>query len=166
VITAMAVLDFMAVVILLVVAMALMVPDGEQGLGAPEIAGAGLLALIAGLNVVAGMGLLHLEEYGRRSQLGLVALCLPAVPVGTVVAILLWLYLRGKATRLVFSGRSRFSSAEAAELAKPSQLRGLALAAVVMGLVLASLALIGIGFIFVTAMVEAMASGEVVGWWA
>jgi hypothetical protein len=166
VITAMAVLDFMIGAILLVFSLVLTAPDDQKCPGVGALAGAGVLALVAGLTVVAGMGLLHLEEYGRRSQLGLVALCLPAVPVGTLIAILLWVYLRAKATRLIFSGRSRLSPAESAELAKPSQLRGLALTAVVIGLVLAGLVLILMGVGVVGGIVAALPAREASGWWA
>jgi hypothetical protein len=133
--------------------------DGE-GPGPALVASAGVGALIAGLAVVAGMGLLKLEEYGRRTQLGLAIVGLPFVPVGTAVSILLWIYLTRPGVRLLFSGRSDLSPDEATTVARAARDQGLALAAAVLGLATAALVVLMLASVFVAGFVSALQSSS------
>jgi hypothetical protein len=88
--------------------------------------------------VIAGMGLLQLEEYGRRTQIGLSVLALPLLPVGTLVAILLYGYLAKEPTRRLFAGEDA-AGGHPRESRGTGSAHGLALAGVVLGFILAGL---------------------------
>jgi transglutaminase-like putative cysteine protease len=142
VLTALAVLDFLAAAILLSPAAAVAQRLRHEGDHSLLLAGAGASALLAGLAVAAGMGLWQVEEYGRRTQMGLLALGLPLVPVGTFLSILLYLYLAKPGTRLLFAGWRDLSPEEADEASRPSAEQRLAMAAAGLGLILAVVALL------------------------
>jgi hypothetical protein len=144
VLVALAVLDFLAAVIALAPAAAAAGAFSRQHPSAPLLAAAGLAALLSGLAVVAGVGLLQLEAYGLRTQVALSALGLPLVPVGTLIAALLLAYLRKPATRALFSPRGEKPARDAGEAPRASDGEGLALAAVVIGLVLAGMLLLAL----------------------
>jgi hypothetical protein len=153
VLTALAVLDFLSAAIALAPAAAAAGRLHRDGSHAGILAAAGACALLAGVAVVAGMGLWQLEEYGRRTQLGLAVLGLPLVPVGTFMSILVLGYLAKPGTRLLFSGRSQLSPDEAAEVSRAAGDQGLAMAAAVVGLVLAGLVLLGLAAAFLVRLV-------------
>jgi hypothetical protein len=140
VLTALAALDFVWAGTLLTPAAYAATRLARNDSSPAQLAAIGGLALLAGVAIVAGMGLLQLEEYGRRTQLGLAALALPLVPLGTLVAILLYVYLARPRTRLLFAG----PDAPAAADEPPGREHGLALAAVVLGFVVAAAAIVGI----------------------
>lgn len=108
------------------------------------VAGAGVGALLAGVAVVTGIGLLQLKEYGRRGQLGLAVVGLPLVPFGTVVSILLAVYLTRPRVRLLFAGERVLSTAEQDALANAVEDQGLAMAAALVGLAAAAIVLLAL----------------------
>lgn len=155
VLVALGVLDFLAAVIALAPAAAVAGAFGRQQPSATLLAAAGLAALLSGLAVVAGVGLLQLEAYGLRTQLALAALGLPLVPVGTLIGALLLSYLRKPATRALFSPRGSQVAHDAGEAPRPSEGEGLALAAVVIGLVLAGMLLLALVGTFLVRLLAA-----------
>ncbi len=157
VLTALAVLDFLSAAIALAPAAAAAGRLHRDGNHAVILAVAGACALLAGVAVMAGMGLWQLEEYGRRTQLGLAVIGLPLVPVGTFMSILVLAYLAKPGTRLLFSGRSRLSPDEAAEVSRAAGDQGLAMAAAVVGLVLAGLVLLGLAAALLVRLVTDLA---------
>ena len=155
-VTLVALLDFAAAALALAPAAAVAGTLGTgAGPGSALVAGAGAGALLAGLAVVAGMGLLQLEEFGRRAQLGLGLVGLPIIPVGTTVSILLWVYLTRPGTRLLFSGRSDLSPAEVASLTRATKDQGLAVAGAVLGLAATVMALLLLGSLFLVRVLAA-----------
>src|SRR5262245_54757616 len=65
-----------------------------------------VLGLIAvSLQVACGIGLWTLRSWGRSLQIGLACIGLFAFPVGTVVAILMLLYLTTPGIKIVFGGK-------------------------------------------------------------
>jgi hypothetical protein len=142
VLTALAALDFVWAGTLLTPAAYAATRLARNDSSPAQLAAIGGLALLAGVAIVAGMGLLQLEEYGRRTQLGLAALALPLVPLGTLVAILLYVYLTRPRTRLLFEGPDAPAAPEADE--PPGREHGLAMAAVVLGFVVAAAVIVAI----------------------
>jgi hypothetical protein len=65
-------------------------------------------ALFAGggglLSVVVGFGLLKLQNWARWAAIVLAILGLPGFPVGTVIGILILIYLLGDEARIAFEG--------------------------------------------------------------
>jgi hypothetical protein len=136
VLTALAALDFVWAGIVLAPAAVLATRLARNDSTPAQLVTIGALALLSGVAVVAGMGLIQLEEYGRKTQLGLSALLLPLVPLGTLVAILLYAYLGKPRTRWLFAGPG--APAPPGADAPPGREHGLALAAVVLGFLVAA----------------------------
>jgi hypothetical protein len=131
---------------------------------APLVVAAGVGALLAGVAVVTAVGLLQLEEYGRRGQLGLAIVGLPLVPFGTAVSILLAIYLTRPRVRLLFARRGALSPAGQAALAHAAGDQGLAIAAAVVGLTAAAIVLLALFSAFLMNLLAALPPSS--GVWA
>jgi len=111
-VTLLAVLQFIAGggALLLVVIMAF-VTAKEPVSGAIA---SGVIALFAILHIVCGIGLLKLRPWGRVLQIILAFIGLLAIPLGTIIAILILVYMFRPNIVLLFSGRKpeEFTSAE------------------------------------------------------
>ncbi len=89
------------------------------GLGKPAAMAIGAaLLLLAGLNLATAVGLFRLKGYGRHLLFVLSCLGLLAVPIGTLISILLLIYLTRPGARVLFSGvdPSRLSGDQVAAL--------------------------------------------------
>lgn len=106
-ISLLAVLQFIAATFwflfgLLLLAAALFSPDADS----TSVLVAGLLIWgLAALQLACGLGLWRLQSYGRTIQLILGWIGLLGFPVGTVISILILLYLFKPGIKLLFSGR-------------------------------------------------------------
>jgi len=148
VVTFLAALNFLGGVLCLLAAAAV----GFTVLGSDRPA-PGLLVVFAGLygllglaQIIAGVGLLGLKPYGRVAQIALAGVGLLAIPLGTVISILILVYFFKPGVKLLFSGRSPrdLSPAETAEVAKVREASGLLVVIIVIVVVLAIIAMIGI----------------------
>jgi len=94
------------------------------------VAASGSAALLAFLAAAAGIGLLGLHAYGRRAQVALALVALPAFPFGTVFSLLLLTYFAKPEVKALFSAAS--STARRATVASRRD-SGLVVAATIVG---------------------------------
>ena len=109
-VTVLAVLQFLSAAMFLLVSVvgigaALVGGNGEGTL----LVGCALLA-VAGLQVACGIGLWKLRLYGRTIQLVLSWIGLIGFPIGTIVSIIVLLYLRKPGIKFLFSGHPQPNS--------------------------------------------------------
>ena len=107
-VTGLAVLQFAggaltAVVGLVLAGVAAISDDRSSGLVLGLVGG--FLLAGAALQIVCGVGLLKLKPYGRTIQIVLAAIGLIAFPIGTVICVLILVYLMRPGIKLLFSGR-------------------------------------------------------------
>jgi type II secretory pathway pseudopilin PulG len=82
------------------------------GLAGPTESGAimavigGVYALIGVVQLAAGVGLLGLKPWGRPLQIGLAVIGLLGIPCGTIISILILIYMLKPEVKLLFSGVS------------------------------------------------------------
>jgi hypothetical protein len=109
---------------------------GDEDLTGLLVAGLILLGLAA-LQLTCGVGLWRLRPYGRTIQLVLAWIGLLGIPVGTVISILILLYLYKPGIKLLFSGRAQatFTPEEQAQVARVSGESHAAIIITVVGLV-------------------------------
>lgn len=128
-----------------------------------EAALAGLLLVALGaLQLTCGVGLWKLKSYGRTLQLAFAWIGLIAIPIGTVIAILILVYLFKPGIKVLFSGKQA-NELTAAELGHVGALGQGSLATVIVILVaaFASIAVIGIiAAIAVPGLLRARMSGN------
>jgi type II secretory pathway pseudopilin PulG len=108
-ITALAILDFIGAAFSLiagVAAIALSSRAQDTEATAVLIVGVAFL-VIAVLYTVAGIGLLNLKPYGRILQILLAIVGLLGIPVGTIISILVLVYMFNPGIKVLFSGRPR-----------------------------------------------------------
>lgn len=147
-VTLLAVLQFIAAALWLVGGALLIIAvtvddDSERAL----MVVVGAIALLVGtLNLVCGIGLWKLKPYGRILQIGFAGLGLLGIPIGTIISILILVYMFKPGVRVLFSGRptSTLTPAELAELATLSQGSAIATILIVVLVVLGGVAAIGI----------------------
>ena len=120
-ITLLAVLQFVAAVIFIPLGLLAALtdsnsPDTPAGLG---VFIGGIWLVLGIVSLACGVGLWKLRPYGRVLQLGLAAIGLLAIPIGTVISGLIIYYLIQPGIRALFSGKpaSELSPAELAEIA-------------------------------------------------
>jgi type IV pilus assembly protein PilA len=148
VITFLAVLQFGAAIWLL----AGLVTLGATVLGDGTDSGASLVAavLLGGLGLLqltCGIGLWKLKRYGRILQLVFAFIGLLGVPIGTIISILILVYLYKPGISALFSGKtiSEFTPAELVEIASVTQgSQSTTILVVALGVVAA---IVGIGII-------------------
>jgi type II secretory pathway pseudopilin PulG len=142
-ITAIGILDIVGGVVVL--PMGALVFLGEAGKD-PVAAVIGLVAAVLGtLTLSAGIGLLKLKPFARTLQLVLSAIGLIGFPLGTLISILILIYLAKPAMKIIFSGRRReeMTSVELASAAQVSGTSGGSVALVVAACVLIALFFVG-----------------------
>ena len=95
------------------------------------LVGAGVLA-IAAVQFVCGAGLWKLKPYGRTIQIVLASIGLIGFPIGTVIGVLMLVYLMKPGVKLLFSGRppAGFSADEQRQIGELYGSRGLVIVAV------------------------------------
>jgi type II secretory pathway pseudopilin PulG len=138
-ITAIAVLEFLVGFVLLAMAgfSFFLVAQGKQE-SALAIAGVGVVyVFLALLKFAAGFGLLGLYSWGRLLEIGLCVVGLLGIPCGTLLSVVVLIYLLKPGIKLLFSGREieALSPAEQGEVA--AALQSNALVYVLIGLVVA-----------------------------
>lgn len=118
------------------------------------------------LQIVCGVGLLKLKSYGRTLQIVFAIIGLLAIPVGTIISVLLLIYLSKPGIRLLFSERpaSDLSAAELAEVAAvTTSSTGVIVLIVVAVLVLAGFIVAIIAAIAVPGLMRARVAGNEAG---
>jgi len=146
-ITLLAVLQFIGAAFSLLIGLGMIATaaTGDPSVPFAAIVGA-VFAIAAVLEIVCGVGLLKLKSYGRTIQLVFAWIGLIGFPIGTLISILILVYLMKPGIKLLFSGRpaTSMSAEELNQVAAASQGSGvvIALAVVVVGLV--GVAMIGI----------------------
>lgn len=138
-ITAIAILEFLSGFVLLAMAgfSFFLVAQGEQE-SRLLIAALGVVyVFLALLKVATGFGLFGLHSWGRILEIGLCVIGLLGIPCGTLLSVVVLLYLFKPGIKLLFSGQEieALSPAEQAEVA--AALRPNALVYVLIGLVVA-----------------------------
>jgi hypothetical protein len=107
----------------------------------------GFYAILGVLSIVCGVGLWKLKRYGRTLQLVFSYIGLLAIPVGTLISVLVLVYLYKPGVKVLFSETppSQLSPAQVADVARLSEGSGATVAivaAVVLLLVVASVGII------------------------
>lgn len=152
IITLLAVLQFIAAGVWAICAVAVM--GGAFAIASDQVPVAlvgFLLAGLAALQFMCGFGLWKLKPYGRTLQLVFAWIGLIGFPVGTIIAILILVYLFKPGIKILFSGRpaSELTQEESALVAALGQGSSLSTVIVVVAVV--------IGLFLVTAVVAAIA---------
>jgi hypothetical protein len=143
-ITALAVIQFLSAGFLLLLAIFAL----AAGLFASQDPMAVLVALVFGALAVpqlfCGVGLLRLKPYGRTLQLVFAWIGIIGFPLGTLVCILILVYLYKPGVRTLFSGKqpAEFTAAELSQIATDSS--GVAIAVVIVVAVVGGLMMVGI----------------------
>jgi hypothetical protein len=136
VVTALAILNFIAFVCSFIGA-ALCFWVAATNPGARPVMVVGVFFAIGGvLELACGLGLWNLKPYGRILQLVFAVIGLLAIPIGTVVSILVLIYLFKPGVKILFSGRPEadLTAEDRAQIAAASG-SGLAIAIVVLAFV-------------------------------
>jgi type II secretory pathway pseudopilin PulG len=120
----------------------------------PKQEGAGVAAvlfaafgLVAVVQIATGVGLLRLDPWARMLQIGLAALGLLGIPCGTIISILILVYMLKPEVKTLFSGISpqRLPPADVARVESLSQ--GSTATVVIIGVVLIFAAVIFVGIV-------------------
>ncbi len=140
-ITFLAVLHFLSAGMMALLVILFLVTSGGKS---PAAVPAAFVCLVmGGLSFFAGMGLWKLESYGRTLQLVLSCFGLLAFPVGTLVSILILIYLNKPSVQVLFSGKSELELTADDRFALQSLNSG-ASAIVIVIVVIASIAMTGV----------------------
>jgi type II secretory pathway pseudopilin PulG len=133
-------------------------PDAAAALfTTPIFVGIGLAQLFCGI------GLLKLKPYGRTLQLVFAWIGLIGVPIGTILSVLILIYLFKPGIKLIFAGRpgDDFTPEEAAQIKEDTSTSGAMVAiVVVVGVLLLVMIAAIIAAISVPAMLRARTSGN------
>lgn len=103
-VTALAVQDLLLALIAVTPALALAMLPASRPIGIPFLLGSGAAALCAAACLAAAVGLLQLEEYGRRLQIAIASIGLVVLPIGTLLGAFCIAYLVRPEIRLLFAG--------------------------------------------------------------
>jgi len=147
VVTVLAVLQFAGGAFLLLTAILLMMASGRGEDRSIGILIGALLALLGALQLSCGFGLWSLRSWGRVLQMIFAGIGLLAIPLGTVISILILVYLSKPGVRVLFSGKhpNRLTAAEAAAVWEVTQGGGGAATAVAIALgAVVAVAILGI----------------------
>ena len=127
IITLLAVLQLIGATIWLLAALGMVAADvmgssRGQGEAVPLVA-ALLLGALGAAQLFCGIGLLKLKPYGRTLQLVFAWIGLIGIPIGTIISILILVYLYKPGIKALFSGKeiSEFSADELAQVAAVTQ---------------------------------------------
>ncbi len=146
VVTVLAVLDIVGGTFALLLALLLVGAGGKSEERVVVLVLGAFLGLAGAVQVACGIGLWNLRSWGRVLQIVLAAIGLLGFPVGTVVSILILVYLAKPGVKVIFSEKhpNRLTPAEVAAAWEVTQGSGAGVAvAVVLGLV-AGVAILGI----------------------
>lgn len=134
IVTVMAVCQFLAVPLSALAAAGLFTLASGLNSGPARYAGGAAVAMgvIAILQVACGVGLWTVKSYGRTLQLLLGWMGMIAIPVGTVLGILIVMYLRKSGVQALFDGKppADFSKEELRHLAPMGRESGVVAAAI------------------------------------
>jgi type IV pilus assembly protein PilA len=162
-ITVLAVLQFIGGALTLMIGLTGMIASLAGGAAQPAQTVMGWAFIALGvLQIVCGAGLWKLKPYGRSLQLAFAWVGLLAIPFGTVIAILILVYLFKPGIKVLFSGRpaADLTETEWAEVAAVSH-SSTAVVVVVLVVVVGSIAAIGvIAAIAVPGLLRARMSGN------
>lgn len=146
-VTLLAVFHFIGGGLLLLIAIAIGVAAAGESQPLPLAIVSGLFALFAVLHLFCGFGLMKLKPWGRLLQIGLSVVGLLGFPLGTLISILILVYMFRPGIALLFSGRSpeTFTPAESQAVhAQASGESAVTVAVVVVAGLLVFIALAGI----------------------
>lgn len=103
-------------------------------------------AVVGAVQLATGVGLLRLAPWGRAMQIGLAGLGLLGIPCGTIISILILVYMLKPEMKTLFSGISprRLPPAEVARVEALSQGSGAMVALVAVVVAIAGIAFVGI----------------------
>lgn len=127
IITVLASLQLIGAAIWLVVALGMMAADVLGLSQGPSEAATVLVVVLVGAlgaaQLFCGIGLLKLKPYGRTLQLVFAWIGLLGIPIGTIISILILVYLYKPGIKALFSGKdlSEFSADELAQVAAVTQ---------------------------------------------
>lgn len=122
--------------------------------------------LIGAAQIFCGLGLLRLRPYGRTLQLVFAWIGLIGIPVGTIISVLILIYMFKPGIKLIFQGRpgDDFTADEVAAIKADTASSGAMVAIVVVVCIILGIAVIGIGSaIAVPALLRARNAGNEAG---
>jgi len=164
IITVLAILQFIGAAIWLLVGL---VAVGSVVAGASEQAPAVFMGLLLGalgaLQLACGIGLWKLRSYGRTIQLVFAWIGLIGIPIGTIISILILIYLLKPGIKALFSGKqvTELTAEELAQVSAATQGSQVAVVVVVVLVALVSVAVVGIiAAIAVPGLLRARMSGN------
>jgi type II secretory pathway pseudopilin PulG len=148
VVTLLAILDLLAAgfcLLIMVGGAIALLSGGEKGIGFGLVV-VWLYAVIGLLSMIAGIGLLGLKSHGRVAQMVLAGIGLLAIPLGTLVSILVLLYFSKPGVRVLFSGRppAELDPQEVAAVAAVRGQSGPLVAVLAVGVLLCCVAGVGV----------------------
>ena len=148
IVTVLAVLQFIGAGFCLLAAFAILTlgPLGSETPEAPEAIIGAMFGAVGLTQLMCGIGLWTLKPYGRILQMVLAWIGLLGIPVGTIISILILVYMFKPGIKTLFSGRPAqdLTPQELAQVAAATQGSAAATAVVVVVVVLISVAVIGI----------------------
>ncbi len=124
---------------------------------------AAFFLLVGAAQVFCGIGLLRLKPYGRTIQLIFAWIGLLAIPVGTVISILILIYLFKPGIKLIFAGRpgDDFTDQELTDITNDTRTSGAMTAiAVIVGVLLLVVVVGIVAAISLPALLRARQSGN------
>jgi type IV pilus assembly protein PilA len=148
-ITLLAVLQFIGAAITLVAGVVTLIAaaGADRASSEPLAAIVGIvLAGVGALQLTCGIGLWKLKNYGRTLQLVFAWIGLIGIPIGTVISILILVYMLKPGVKLLFSGRpaSEMSGGELTQIAAVTEGSGAMVVLVVILVAVVSIAMVGI----------------------
>jgi type IV pilus assembly protein PilA len=149
-VTVLAVLQFLGAGVWLLMAIVTLVAvaTDDSGQVEPAVVALGLgLGCIAALQVTCGVGLLKLKPYGRTLQLVFAWIGLLGIPIGTLISILILVYLFKPGIKVLFSGRPapEWTPDERTHVVAVTQ--GSQLATAILAILVALVAIGGVGIV-------------------
>lgn len=128
--------------------MGLALVDADQPEGAIiPVVFAGLYGVLAVLQLATGVGLWQLQSWGRMLQIGLAVVGLLGIPCGTIISILIIVYMVKPEVKLLFSGASP-RQMDPGDVARVQALaQGSSVVVVIVGVVLLLMAIVGGGMV-------------------
>lgn len=166
IITLLAVLQLICAAIWLLAALGAMAATflgSSRGQGAETVLGVLLVGGLGAAQLFCGIGLLKLKPHGRTIQLVFAWIGLIGIPVGTIVSILILVYMYKPGIKALFSGKefSEFTSEELAQVAAVSQDSAALTVLVAVVVVVVVVAMIGIvAAIAIPGLLRARMSGN------
>ena len=164
IISVLAILHFIGAAISLLVGLVAIAALAVDGSTQAEAAIGGLvLGAVGALQLVCGIGLWKLRRYGRTIQLVFAWIGLIAIPIGTVISVLILIYLFKPGVKVLFSGKpaAELTADELAQVAAVTQGSQWVVVVVVLLLAVGSIAVVGIvAAIAVPGLLRARMSGN------